>query len=111
MATAQRTVEYFLQQVAIVRTASAKPIFGEYGVYVDGKMVGSICDDQLYIKPTDKGRAHAGIVTEASPYPGAKPCLVIDADRWDDADWLATLLTITAADLPAPKPKRSKRST
>lgn len=28
-------------------TVSAKPMFGEYGVYVDGKMIGSVCDDKL----------------------------------------------------------------
>ena len=34
-------------------------MFGEYGVYVDGKMIGLICDDQLYVKPTASGRLHA----------------------------------------------------
>lgn len=110
MATAQRTVDHFLEQAAGVPSVSVRPMFGEYGVYVDGKLVGSICDDQLYVKPTDGGRAHAGPVPEAPPYPGAKPCLLIEPDRWDDADWLVALLTVTAAALPAPKPKRPKRT-
>jgi TfoX/Sxy family transcriptional regulator of competence genes len=86
-------------------------MFGEFGVYVDGKMVGSVCDDQLFVKPTASGRAHAGPAPEAPPYPGAKPQLLIEADRWDDAEWLAELLRRTAAELPTPKPRKSKRST
>jgi TfoX/Sxy family transcriptional regulator of competence genes len=56
MATQKRTVEYLLEQGAGACAVSTKPMFGEYGVYVDCKMIGSICDDQLYVKPTASGR-------------------------------------------------------
>ena len=36
-------------------------------------------------------------------------CLLIDADRWDDADWLGELVAITTAELPAPKPKAPRK--
>ena len=111
MATQQRTVDYLLEQATGAGTASTKPMFGEYGVYVDGKMIGSICDDQLYVKPTASGRLHAEPVSEAAPYPGAKLHLLIEADRWDDAEWLGDLLRVTAAELPIPKPRNPKRST
>ncbi|WP_197277133.1 TfoX/Sxy family protein [Sphingomonas profundi] len=80
-------------------------MFGEYGVYVDGKMIGSVCDDQLFVKPTASGRVHAEPVSDAPPYPGAKPQMLIEADRWDDAEWLSELLRVTAAELPAAKPR------
>ena len=111
MATQQRTVEYLLRQATSAGTVSTKPMFGEYGVYVDGKMIGSICDDQLYVKPTASGRLRAEPVSEAPPYPGAKPHLLIEANRWDDAEWLGDLLRVTAAELPTPKPRNPKRST
>ena len=111
MATQQRTVNYFLEQAIGAGTVSAKPMFGEYGVYVDGKMIGSVCDDRLYLKPTASGRVHADLVAEASPYPGAKAHLLIEADRWDDAKWLNELLLITAAELPISKPRKLKRGT
>lgn len=111
MATQQRTVDYLLEQAIGAGTFSAKPMFGEYGIYVDGKMVGSVCDDQLYLKPTASGRDHAVPVSEAPPYPGAKPHLLIEADRWDDAEWLGELLRKTAAELPTPKPRKRKQST
>ena len=111
MATQQRTVDYLLEQATRAVAVSTKPMFGEYGVYVDGKMIGSICDDRLYLKATASGRLHAEPVSEASPYPGAKPHLLIEADRWDDAEWLGALLSVTAAQLPTPKTRKPNRST
>ena len=40
-------------------------MFGEYDVYADGKMIASVCDDQLFVKPTTSGRAHAEPVSDA----------------------------------------------
>jgi TfoX/Sxy family transcriptional regulator of competence genes len=111
MATQQRTIDYLIEQATSAGTVSAKPMFGEYGVYVDGKMIGLVCDDQLFVKPTASGRVHAGPVSDAPPYPGAKPHLLIEVDRWDDAEWLSELLRVTAAELPTPKPRKPKQGT
>lgn len=106
MATQQRTIDYLIGQAANAGTVLAKPMFGEYGLYVDGKIIGLVCDDKLFVKPTGSGRAHAEPVVDASPYPGAKPQMLIEADRWEDADWLGELLRVTAAELPTPKPRK-----
>jgi TfoX/Sxy family transcriptional regulator of competence genes len=111
MATQQPTIDYLLEQATAAGNVSAKPMFGEYGVYVDGKMIGSVCDDQLFVKPTASGRVHSEPVFDAPPYPGAKPHLLIEVDRWDDGEWLGELLRLTAAELPTPKPRRPKRGT
>jgi TfoX/Sxy family transcriptional regulator of competence genes len=111
MATQQRTIDYLMEQANGAGTVLSKPMFGEYGVYVDGKLVGSVCDDQLYVKPTTAGRVHAEPVSDVPPYPGAKPHLLIEADRWDDAAWLGELLRVTAIELPSPKPRKPKRDT
>jgi hypothetical protein len=45
-----------------------------------------VTEDQLFVKPTEAGRAfahEAGETTEAPPYPGAKDYLLI-TDRIDD---------------------------
>ena len=106
MPTDRKTVDYIVDQAGAAGAVSAKAMFGEYGLYCDGRMVGIIGDNQLFIKPTPGGRAIAHHAAEVSPYPGAKPCLSIEPDRWDDREWLAQLVRITAAELPAPKPKR-----
>jgi TfoX/Sxy family transcriptional regulator of competence genes len=106
MASQQSTVDFILDQIRGAGAVHAKKMFGEYGVYCDGKMVALVCDDQLYVKPSDAGRIFVGDCEEASPYPGAKPCLLISGDRWDDAEWLTRLIALSAAALPAPKKRK-----
>lgn len=109
MATDPRTVAFIVDQAGGAdRGVTARPMFGEYGLYLDGKMVALVCDDQLFVKPTPGGRAYAPDAGEGSPYPGAKPHLQIDVDRLDEPEWLAELIHITAGELPAPKPRRPR---
>lgn len=108
MASRQETVDFILEQMADAGRVSAKKMFGEYGLYRDGKLFALVCDDQLFLKPTAAGRAHAVGLAEGVPYPGAKPCLVVTGERWDDAEWMAEAARVTAAALPAPAPKRSR---
>lgn len=41
-------------------TIEAVKLFGDYGVYCDGKVIGLICDDCFYLKPTEPGRKLLG---------------------------------------------------
>ena len=106
MGTDKGTIERLLSALAPIEPV-ARAMFGEYGLYVDGRMAAMVCDDTLFVKATDAGRAIAPSLTEGMPYPGAKPALRIEAADWN-ADWLPDLLTATAAVLPAPKPRRKK---
>jgi DNA transformation protein and related proteins len=108
MATKPSTAEYLVDQLG--SGVTAKKMFGEYGLYLDGKMFAMLCDDQLFVKPTPGGRAFLGEVQEAAPYPGAKNAFVIPGDRWDDSEWLAELAAKTAKELPPSKTKRAATS-
>lgn len=108
LATAQNTIDFLLDQLGGAGEASAKKMFGEYCLYRAGKPVGLVCDDQLYLKPTKAGMSLIAKVIEGSPYPGAKPHLLITADLWEDAEWLRELVRATARELPLPKPKTKK---
>lgn len=85
---------------------TAKPMFGEYGLYSDGKIFGSLSDNRLFIKPTGGGRTFIKDVVEAPPYPGAKPNFLIE--HTVDPEWLCELVRITVQELPEPKPKKHK---
>ena len=98
-----------LGQLQAVKDVTAKKMFGEYGVYAQGKMFGVICDNRLFIKPTTAGRAYIGNVVEAPPYEGAKPSFLID-DQLEDARWLTRLVQLTVKELPEPKPKKPKKN-
>lgn len=104
----QKTVDYIAEQSAGAGSITTRKMFGEYGMYCDGKVMAFICDGQLFIKPTEAGRAYLGEVTQAEAYPGSKMYFLVDGDCWDDADWMAGLVKATADALPAPKAKKVK---
>src|SRR5512133_565344 len=108
MATDQNTMDFLLDQLSATGSVSSKKMFGEYCLYFDGKPVALVCDDQLFLKPTEAGRAMLKQVVEGSPYPGAKPHLLITGDLWDEREWLCELVRATARELPLPKPKVKK---
>jgi len=111
MATSERTIAFLLDQLREVRDVSARKMFGEYALYVRDKVVALVCDDQLFVKLTDAGRALVGArFKEGFAYPGAKASLLVSADDLEDAERLAELVRVTDAALPAPKPKAKSKA-
>ena len=108
MASDQNFVNFVLEQIKNTGEVNAKKMFGEYGIYADGKLFGLICDNKLFIKPTTSGRKFIGNVVEAPPYEGAKPSFVVD-DKIEDSEWLSKLVRVTVKELPEPKPKSRKK--
>lgn len=108
MASSAQTLDFLLDQLS-GEPLSARKMFGEYCLYLGEKPIALLCDDQLYLKPTEAGRALLAHVQEAPPYPGAKPHLLISADQWEDRDWLRQLVHATAAALPPPKKRKPKQ--
>ena len=107
MPTDISTVDFILEQLQELPFVRVRKMFGEYAVYCDDKVVGLICDDQLFIKYTDAGKEYArGRYTEGNAYPGAKPSMNV-TDCIDDREFLSALVRLTATSLPLPK-KKSK---
>ena len=90
MASDQNFVDFVMEQIKITGEITAKKMFGEYGIYADGKLFGLICDNKLFIKPTISGRAFIGDVNEAPPYEGAKPSFLIE-EKIENSNWLSEL--------------------
>ena len=108
MASQQSTVDFLVAQMSAAGTVSAKKMFGEYGIYCDGRMVALVCDDELFVKKTAAGKALVGDIAEKAPYAGAKPCFVISGDQWDEREWLSALIRASAAEIPVVKKKAPK---
>lgn len=102
-------VEYICDQIADAGDISSRKMFGEWAIYSGNKVVALVCDDHLFVRPTEAGRSFIGEPTEAPPYPSAKPHFLIE-DRVDDREWLTELIRLTECALPAPKPKKRKSS-
>lgn len=104
-------VEFVANQIDESCGITYRMMFGEYALYSNAKVVALICDNQLFVKSTDAGRAFIGDVVEAPPYPGAKNSFLIQ-DKIEDGDWLTELISLTEKVLPPPKPKKkSKKKT
>lgn len=106
MASNPDLVQYIVDQCSDAGEIIAKKMFGDYGLYCKDKIVGLICDSNLYIKPTEAGRALLRNEELRPPYPGAKPYFYIE--DVDDHDYLAALVKTTYEALPDPRPKKKK---
>ena len=101
MATTQGTIDYILDQLSSLRDVSARKMFGEYALYSNGRVVGLVCDNRLFIKITAEGKKFVGAYyQEGSAYKGAKISMVIDEERIEDRDWLCELIETTALHVP-----------
>jgi len=109
MASDREFVEFVVEQLATADNIRFKSMFGEYGIWSNDKIVALICNNQLFVKPTEAGRTFIGDVVEAPPYPGAKNSLLI-GDEIEDAKWLSELIRRTEAELPKPKPRKKKKA-
>lgn len=107
MATDQTFVDYVIGQLALGDRLTYKKMFGEFTVYLDGKIVALACDNSLLIKPSAAARELGLALPERAPYPGAKLCLVAD-ELLDDTELISNLILKTAACMPLPQPKPKK---
>jgi DNA transformation protein and related proteins len=108
MATNLTTIELLKDQLGDIPDIVIKAMFGEYGIWIEGKLVALVCEDTLFVKPTEATSALTSGFDQASPYPGAKPSLIVPNEKWEDKAWLGKLLVLTASGLPKPKPKKAK---
>ena len=104
MASNPDFVQYIADQCGGAGEIVARKMFGDYGIYCNGKIFGLICDNAFFVKPTDGGRRLLRSEELRPPYDGAKPYIYIE--DVDDSDYLSALVRATCAELPEPKPKR-----
>ena len=106
MASSLEFVQYVVEQLRGAGEITYKKMFGEYGLYCDGKIFSVICEDQFFVKITEAGRAIWPELEEAPPYNGSKPYfLVEDVDNQEE---LTKFVAATCKELPMPKPKKKK---
>jgi len=83
-----------------------RKMFGEYGLYSRGKLIGLVCDDVLFLKPTP---GLVGLLDEPQlmpPYGGAKPHLAFPPETWQGRIDFPKLCARIWDELPAPKSKK-----
>ena len=92
MASKHEYLDFVLEQLSDLPDVTYRPMMGEYLLYWQGVLFGGIYDNRLLLK-----RNHNNVqlnLTEALPYPGAKPMyLVTDVENRDELQ-AAVRLTI-----------------
>jgi TfoX/Sxy family transcriptional regulator of competence genes len=109
MSSNQDFVDFVIGQLQSAGDITFKKMFGEYALYSGNKVFALICDNKLFIKPTNAGKNYIQDVVEATPYPGAKPSFLVE-ERIEDHEWLSTLVKLTINELPEPKLKKKKKT-
>ena len=103
-------VQFVTEQMQDAGNITHRKMFGDYGIYCNGIIFGLICDNQVFIKPTEKGKKFVGEVVEAPPYPGAKNHILIE-DKFESKEWISELVKITIMDVQKirQKPKQIRK--
>jgi TfoX/Sxy family transcriptional regulator of competence genes len=106
MSTQKETVAFILEKLGDGERFSARAMFGEYALYADGRVVGLICDDQLYVKICPASQKLETLCEKDAPYPGAKLHFVVTEDVLSQQRDLPLILHRIARSLPAPRAKK-----
>ena len=97
-------VNYVCGQLTDAGEITYRKMFGSYGIYMDGKFVALISDDQFFLKPTKAGRTILKTPTEEAPFDGAKDWFLIE--DLDNSELLTRLLIASWEELPFQKMKK-----
>ena len=84
-----------------------KSMMGGYLVYFNGKLIGDICDNELFLKRTPTSDRLLAESELRYPYEGSKTLMHV-FDSFDDNALILELLNGMYAELPEKKPKTAK---
>lgn len=106
MASSLSYVEFVREQLSGAGAITYRRMFGEYGLYCDGKYFACICDGRLLVKITPAGEALVPGCPRGIPYEGGGEMLLPDVE---DRKTLTALVRATCAALPEKKPRKKPK--
>ena len=84
-----------------------KSMMGGYLVYFNGKLIGDICNNELFLKRTPTSDRLLADSELRYPYKGSKTLIHV-FDKFEDANLIVGLLGGMYTELPEKKPKKAK---
>ena len=99
--------EYVRECFSAVGDVVIKSMMGGYLVYFNGKLIGDICGNELFLKRTTTSDRLLADSELRYPYEGSKTLMHV-FDRFEDTDMIEVLLVGMYAELPEKKAKKSK---
>ena len=99
--------EYVREALSAAGDIVIKSMMGGYLVYLNGKLIGDICDNELFLKRTPISDRMLAESELRYPYEGSKTLMHV-FDSFDDKALILELLNGMYAELPDKKPKKAK---
>ncbi len=106
MASNEGLVQYIADQMQEAGNIRYRKMMGDYCLYCDEKVIGLVCDDQLFLKNTPSVQKKLERMPMGCAYEGAKPSYVIE--DIENKDFLTEAVRLIAEDLPLPKKKKKR---
>ena len=99
--------EYVREVFSTAGDIVVKSMMGGYHVYFNGKLIGDICDNELFLKRTQTSDRLLAESELRYPYEGSKTLMHV-FDSFDDKALISELLNGMHAELSEKKPKKAK---
>ena len=99
--------EYVREAFSAAGVIVIKAMMGGYLVYLNGKLIGDICDNELFLKRTPSSDRLLGDSELRYPYEESRTLMHV-FDQFENAELIAELLKGMYAELPEKKQKKSK---
>lgn len=103
MASGKGMVDYICAELRGAGDVTYRKMFGEYGIYLDAKFVGTVCDNTLFLKVTKEAQDLEPQLDLAPAYEGAKPSFRIPTEMLEDPDRLADFANVVRRTQPSRK--------
>ena len=99
--------EYVRERLSAAGDIVIRAMMGGYLVYFNGKLIGDICDNELFLKRTPTSDRLLSDSELRYPYEESKTLMHV-FDRFEDTDLIVELLEGMYLELPEKKPKKAK---
>ena len=90
-----------------VERFSMKRMFGEYGIYLQGRVLGFLCDEQILLQDTPTARKLLPNAERKELFPGSK-LFIIFSDEGNH-HLLQSVAQAMWEELPVPKPRKGRK--
>jgi len=108
MATSKEFHDYVINSLQRVGDITTKRMMGEYCIYYKSKLIGDICDNCLFLKPTKSVLQLMPDAERDYPYEGSKTLMVVVEDV-ENIELMEAVLNAMYEELPESK-KRVNQS-
>lgn len=107
MAVSKEFHDHILENLQKAGEVTTRAMMGGYCVYFRGKLVGDICNNCLFLKPTEGALRMLPDAERGYPYEGSRTKMIV-VDDVENTELMSKVLQAMYEELPAPKPKKGK---